>query len=73
MEYSQAQLDFIQIKLKKAYESMKDTNGIGKALAYADIATWASHANMAGYAVERDTGRMYKQKDNVRTYFKGED
>lgn len=70
MEYSLPQLKFIQ---KRVIETAKQLNakdgGFSLIMVYADWTTWVSHAQLAGYSVEKDTGKMYKQKGNVRTYF----
>jgi hypothetical protein len=57
MQYSKPQLDFIQDCLFKCKGKII-SEGI-----------WSSHALLAGYHVEEGTNKMYKQTDNVRTYY----
>lgn len=70
MEYSQPQLKFIQKRLIEISKQLDTKDGgFGLILVYADFSTWCSHAQLAGYSIEKTTGRMYREKGNTRTYF----
>ena len=69
MTFNEPQLKLISDKLKYFSEAFQKAEGFGSLCAYADLSIWVSHANLAGYNVEKDTGKMYRQKDNVRTYY----
>lgn len=69
MEYSNEQLKFIQGQLINITKSLNAQKGMALILDAAVFATWVSHAQLAGYNVERHSGKMYKDSKNVRTYF----
>lgn len=69
MEYSQPQLKYIQRQLVRLTENMKKTDGFSMLLTASEYITWVSHAKLAGYEIDKTTGRMYHEKSNVRTYF----
>ena len=70
MEYSTPQLKFIQKRLIEITKQLKTKDGgSSRVLVYADFSTWCSHAQLARYNIESDTGKMYRQQGNIRTYF----
>jgi hypothetical protein len=74
MEYSKQQLDMIQRKVKQASTSLKTAKGFGTIMDATYLLTWTSHANLAGYQVDKETGRMYKEQGKVeRTYYDEQD
>ena len=70
MEYSEAQLKLIQKKLQRGAKNLKDAKGFGAVIDAASYLTWVSHANLAGYDVDKETGNMYKESGKItREYF----
>jgi len=71
MALTNRQLAYIQERVQTANKQMKEKDaGFGAIMAYADWTAWASHALLNGWSIDKDTGQLYQQKDNVRTYFK---
>ena len=69
MEYSQNQIKCIEDNIMKHIKRLKSERGLESLCTYADISVWTSHAFLAGYQVERDSGRLYKESAKTRTYF----
>jgi hypothetical protein len=69
MEYTQTQLRLIQRQLIRLSQELKKEDGIGALLVGSGFLAWATHAQLAGYEIDKATGRMYREEGNVRTYF----
>ena len=71
MEYSKNQVDFIQKRILEIVKKLdtKDGTVFGPLMTMSEYITWVSHAQLAGYSVEQNTGRMYRDKENVRTVY----
>lgn len=68
MQYSDAQIKFIQERLLLYRKKLTESQGLTSLAHLSDFKVWVSHANLAGYNVENATGKMYKQEGKVRTY-----